>query len=158
MRRIASGLLGLFVVSAGCARQAASPKKASDPDLIQFRLVEDAAKPDTVPLKQRGKDEALHVQKEALLNGSAVQSVKVERGPDGRPTIVLRFAQEGGKRFAEITGANVGKRLGIIVAGELITAPVIRSAVSGHAVITGMFTEPEARDLAATIRSAISPR
>ncbi|NLV24576.1 MAG: protein translocase subunit SecD, partial [Deltaproteobacteria bacterium] len=62
------------------------------------------------------------------------------------------------KRFDQITAANVGKRLAIILDDTVYSAPVIRERISGgSAQISGAFNEQEATDLAIVLRAGSLP-
>ncbi len=66
----------------------------------------------------------------------------------------VTFTSEGGKKFADMTTANVGKQNYIIYNNEVITAPNINEAITGGSCeISGSFkTIDEANDLATNIR------
>ncbi len=52
--------------------------------------------------------------------------------------VALEFNEEGAKIFEEITGANVGKPLGIFIDGQLTDAPTVNQKISGgKATISG---------------------
>ena len=58
----------------------------------------------------------------------------------------------GRSRFEQVTRENVGRQLGIIVDDKLYSAPVLREAITGgHAVISGNFTEDDARRISAAL-------
>ena len=68
----------------------------------------------------------------------------------GQSEIQLEFTSEGAKQFGKITTDNVGKRLGIVLDGQLYAAPNLNEPIlGGRAQITGNFTEEEAEELAA---------
>lgn len=70
----------------------------------------------------------------------------------------LKFNAEGAKKFAEITAANVGSRLAIILDGKVQSAPRIREAIpSGEAVISGHFSIDQAQDLSLILRVGALP-
>lgn len=74
------------------------------------------------------------------------------------PLVAVRFTDEGGELFAEITGAHVGEQLGIFLDGELLSAPVINEAITGGtAIISGSFTPDEARALAQNLSFGALP-
>ncbi len=73
--------------------------------------------------------------------------------------INFEFDAEGARAFGEVTAQNVGRQLAIVLDGVLYSAPVIRSPITGGAaVISGSFTMQEARELAATLESAVDLR
>ncbi|MBI5396181.1 MAG: protein translocase subunit SecD [Verrucomicrobia bacterium] len=73
----------------------------------------------------------------------------------GSPQIAYKFDSEGGKLFCEITKANIGRRLAIVLDGEVKSAPVIRSAIYGNGVIEGQFDIKEAYTLANTLENPL---
>lgn len=67
--------------------------------------------------------------------------------------VVVNFTEEGSKKFAEATEANIGNTIGIIYDYEIISTPVVQEAITGGSCsITGNFTVDEANTLAQTIR------
>jgi preprotein translocase subunit SecD len=74
------------------------------------------------------------------------------------PLVSVRFNEEGGKLFADITRNNVGRQLGIFLDGELLSAPVINEAITGGtAIISGQFTADEASELAENLSFGALP-
>ncbi|NLC70635.1 MAG: protein translocase subunit SecD [Desulfuromonadaceae bacterium] len=74
------------------------------------------------------------------------------------PYVSIDFNSLGAKRFDQITAANVGKRLAIILDDTVYSAPVIRERISGgSAQISGAFNEQEATDLAIVLRAGSLP-
>jgi preprotein translocase subunit SecD len=79
------------------------------------------------------------------------------------PYVSLDFKSAGAKRFEEVTGANVGKRLAIILDGNVYSAPNILNKIGGgRAQVTlgnGDYNSlmKEARDLALVLRAGALP-
>ena len=74
------------------------------------------------------------------------------------PQVFLEFNDEGAKIFETVTKNNVGQPLGIFLDNHLITAPVVREAISGgRAQITGRFTIQEARQLVERFNAGALP-
>jgi preprotein translocase subunit SecD len=57
--------------------------------------------------------------------------------PNDLAVIGVDFNSEGAKKMEALTSANIGRRLAIIVDGNLLSTPTIRAAISGSAVIEG---------------------
>jgi preprotein translocase subunit SecD len=82
-------------------------------------------------------------------------------GFDGQtqdPTVNLTLDAKGARIFRDVTRESVGKRMAILLfekgKGEVITAPVIRSEISGGRVqISGRMTTQEANDQALLLRA-----
>ncbi len=102
--------------------------------------------------------EAVVVKKkpENHLAGDIIENAMAIRGNLGEPQIEFRLNSEGAKRFAEVTRNNVGRRLAIILDGELYSAPVIQGPIeTGSGEITGRFTPEEALQLANVLQNPL---
>ncbi len=67
--------------------------------------------------------------------------------------VSLSFSDAGKEAFAKATSENVGKQIQIVYDGEVISAPVVREAITdGKCVISGNFTMESASELASYIR------
>ncbi len=74
------------------------------------------------------------------------------------PTVQVTFNTEGARRFAELTGNNVGKPLAIFLDGELLSSPTIQEKIEGGtAVIMGQFSAEEARILVRNLNLGALP-
>ena len=111
-------------------------------------------------LEQLGKPGSLEFQTtdgETVLTGSDVKSASAKAGEDDMGnkeySVELNLNESGAEKFAEATAANIGNQIAIIYDGEVISSPVVQSAITGgQAYITGDFTYEEADNLASTIR------
>lgn len=112
-------------------------------------------------LESLGKPGSLYFQDMSgnqLLTGDQVQSAKAgiiqgENNVGNSYIVELSFTEEGAKTFAEITAANVGQQIAIVYDGKVISAPVVKQAITGgQASIDGMASYEEAQNLASFIR------
>ena len=91
-----------------------------------------------------------------ILTGDQVASAKAaiqEKNGQKSYVVSLTFTEEGAKTFADATAKNIGKRIGIIYDGSLVSYPTVNSAITGgECYIDGMQDYDEAENLAATIR------
>ena len=100
------------------------------------------------------KDEEGNVR----LTGEDLKDAKEQLGQNKQPLVSLKFSDEGGKKFADLTAANVGRHIGIYLDGEMLPSPVVNEAITGGAaVLTGQRTLEEAKDLAILLRSGALP-
>ena len=102
------------------------------------------------------------VGKDALMKGSEVASAQMRLDLDatrpGAPGVSFNLTSRGGAQFGDITGANVGRRLAIVLDGRIQSAPNIQEKIPrGQGSITGTFTEEEAQNLAIVLRSGALP-
>ncbi|MBL9093708.1 MAG: hypothetical protein JNL96_21000 [Planctomycetaceae bacterium] len=78
-----------------------------------------------------------------------------------RPCVEFTMTRPGAAKLERLTAAHLPSgndfcHLGIIVAGQLYSAPRINSIISSDGLITGDFTQDEVRDIAA-IMTAVKP-
>lgn len=99
------------------------------------------------------------VKKRTLLTGDLLSSAEVKiSSQTSEPYVGVEFNKVGAKVFSDITEENTGKRLAIVLDGNVHSAPVIQEKIpSGQAQITGRFTAEEARDLAIVLRAGALP-
>jgi preprotein translocase subunit SecD len=93
------------------------------------------------------------VDAKAALTGQYLADARVGFDNRQRPIVRFRFTPEGGEIFGELTGANVGSQLAILLDDEVKSAPVVRSRISMNGQIEGRFTTEEASDLAIVLRA-----
>ena len=105
-----------------------------------------------------GKDKNEYLCEKVLLTGESLSDAYVDSNSFGQPQIAFSLNAEGGKRFGIITADNVNRRLAIILDEKVYSAPNIQSPIpGGHGVITGSFSDEEARDLALVLRAGALP-
>lgn len=72
--------------------------------------------------------------------------------------VVLTLSDEGAKKFGEFTKNNIGKKLYIVYDNQVVSAPVVQTAImNGDVSITGQRSLKEAEELATTIRIGALP-
>ncbi|WP_421723502.1 protein translocase subunit SecD [Bauldia sp.] len=75
-----------------------------------------------------------------------------------QPVVSFRLTTSGGRTFAEVTAANVGRQFAIVLDDEVISAPVIQEPIpGGTGQISGNFTVQTANDLAILLRAGSLP-
>ena len=104
---------------------------------------------------EKATTERLLVKKKADLGGDRVSESHAFYGNEGW-TVQLKFDGDGAKKFGQITEQYKGHRFAIVLDGIIQSAPVIRDAIyGGDAVITGHFSEKEARGLASVLENPL---
>jgi SecD/SecF fusion protein len=130
-------------------------------DSEKLREALDGNIPDGFELKRSKEDgEPLLLEKKASLSGDSLVNagVRFDQSQFNEPIVTLQFSSEGAQKFADLTAANVGRRLAIVLDGEVQSAPRIKEAIpSGEAVITGRYTVEKAQDMALILRVGALP-
>ncbi len=100
-----------------------------------------------------------HKPLKTQLTGRDLKSSQVVYGSkDGTPQVQLNFTSNGSKFFGEITQANIGKPVAIVLDNEVVSAPVVQQAIlNGNAVISGNFTQDQAKNLAIQLNAGALP-
>ncbi len=94
----------------------------------------------------------------APIRGEDIKSAFATADEFGRWLISMSFNERGAVAFGEVTGANVGRRLAIVLDDTCYSDPRINGAITGgNAQITGSFTLEEAKRLAGVISSGNLP-
>ena len=89
-----------------------------------------------------------------ILDGGMLTNASVGFDKNNRPVINFTLNAEGAEIFGDFTGANVGKRLAIVLDGKVFSAPNINERIGGGSgQISGDYTVVEAKDLAIALRS-----
>ena len=108
--------------------------------------------------------ELFFVKKEPELTGKYLTDADVQIGGGsslasaGKPVVTMKMNSEGAKIFARVTGANVGRRLAIVLDNKVYSAPRINTKIPhGNAIIEGMADMKEAKDLAIVLRAGALP-
>jgi preprotein translocase subunit SecD len=99
------------------------------------------------------------LKEKTLMTGEVLKDARVTLDTQfNEPYVALEFDDIGAKLFEQITGANVKKRLAIILDDNVYSAPVIQERIAGgRAQITGRFDMKEAGDLAIVLRAGALP-
>lgn len=143
MRQFVAVLAFLFIAVMGCQ------EAEKTPDLIEFRLAEDEPGEGLTEMIMSGpEDQKFYVHEEVMLSSKDIAEATVEKLPTGAQISVV-MTELGAEKLARLTRNNIGKRVAMLIRGELASAPTIRDEIrEGRAVITGDFTYEEASAIA----------
>ncbi|MGE0222867.1 MAG: protein translocase subunit SecD [Acetobacteraceae bacterium] len=135
---------------------------------MTFRLVDESANPmsgglpppgvEFLPMQDR-PGEKIGVRKRIDVDGADLTDARAGTNPQtGEWVVNFVFNSVGGKRFADITRANVNRRFAIVLDDKVISAPVIREPITGgRGQISGSFNAASANDLAVLLRAGALP-
>ncbi|HTY57624.1 MAG TPA: protein translocase subunit SecD [Bacteroidota bacterium] len=99
------------------------------------------------------------VKKTAELTGGVIVNAKWQIDPNyNRPIVTMEMNNEGSREWARITGANINKRIAIVLDNSVFSAPnVISKITGGHSQIEGMESEAEAKLLEIVLKAGALP-
>ena len=140
---------------------------------LEFRMVDESALPSDIQqgiappgteivayapgTPQQGT--ALALQRLGGIKGDALTGAQQTfDGQTNEAVVSFSLDRTGGAKFAALTTHNIGKRFAIVLDDQIISAPVIQSAIiGGSGQISGSFTVQSANQLAIQLRSGALP-
>jgi protein-export membrane protein SecD len=149
-------------------------KQIGQTPLLEFKLVDqealaaqqsaqDAAGTGTVVSNVRVNGEVVEPYIDTGLTGRYLERAELvfnqgQGGLSNEPIVSIRFNDEGGDLFENITRENTGELLAIFLDGELVSSPRINEPIAGgQAIISGNFTLEEARELVRNLNFGALP-
>ncbi|MBT4594950.1 protein translocase subunit SecD [bacterium] len=87
------------------------------------------------------------------LTGDQIADARMTYDERHHPAVGFTLTSDGAKEFRELTSGNIGRNLGIVMDGKMISAPNINSEIGGHGQIAGHFTMHEAVRLSSLLRA-----
>src|SRR5262249_25627920 len=129
------------------------------PGLLELKIVEQGPNPTREALLQNGevpqgmevvpcstgtpRDAATVyylVRKVAAVTGRDLRNARRSLDENNQPAVSFTLNNEGGRKFGNATGENIGRQLAIVLDGRVQSAPRIESRITTDGRITGSFT------------------
>ena len=126
---------------------------------LNFRLITDK-KDDFGSEKMISENgEEVIVNKKIIMSGeNLIDAQPRVDNQSNSPMVAFTLDRYGAQKFGKVTTNNIGKRLAIVLDNKIISAPVIREAITGGSgTISGNFSFQEVTDLALLLRSGALP-
>jgi protein-export membrane protein SecD len=133
---------------------------------MTFHLLDESAVPgeaaapgdELVPM-QNNPAEKLALRKRIEVDGANLTDARAGASQsDGSWVVNFTFDSVGARKFADVSRANVGHRFAVVLDNQILTAPVIREAITtGHGQISGNFDATSANQLSILLRAGALP-
>ncbi|HUI64272.1 MAG TPA: protein translocase subunit SecD [Bacteroidota bacterium] len=93
------------------------------------------------------------------LTGGVIVNAKAETSPaTGLPVVTMQMSGDGAREWARITGANIKKRIAVVLDNAVFSAPVVQQKIiGGNSEISGMENLEEARLLEIVLKAGALP-
>ena len=98
------------------------------------------------------------LEENPVVTGEDLTDARPSFDQNGQPAVDFRFGPAGAKRFGAYTSANIGQPFAIVLDNQVISAPVIRQAITtGSGQISGAMDVDESTRLAVLLRAGALP-
>ncbi len=107
-----------------------------------------------------GGEEWYLVTRSSVITGRDMRQQGASVGQDqnaGQPDVIFSLTNDGGRKFADFTGAHVGERLAVVLNHRVREAANIQEQIHDQVSIHGGFTEQTAKDLVFVLNSGALP-
>lgn len=149
----ATGILELKIVEAG-------PVAARDALLVNGTIPPDT---EIVPARPEHGDASESatlyylVQRTAAVSGTEIRTARPALDDNNRPAVSFTLKPEGGRRFGEVTAAQIGRTLAVVLDGAVQSVARIDTRITTEGRILGNFTQQDVQNLAVILRSGSLP-
>src|SRR5947207_4451002 len=97
------------------------------------------------------------VKSVAAVTGKDLRNARPSLDENNQPAVSFTLNNEGGRRFGDVTSANIGRQLAIVLDGRVQSAPRIDGRITTDGRIYGSFTNEEVQNLSLILRSGALP-
>src|SRR4051812_43759941 len=120
---------------------------------FEVRLAETAFAPGLRPAPIVGSDGVVYLHAETIVtNDDIFRSTVVPNGNGPGFGVAVTFNAAGAGKMERATASHLNAPLALLVDGEVIAAPTLRSPISTSAIVSGNYTQPEAERIAEGMR------
>ena len=110
---------------------------------FEVRLAEDQPAPGLREARVVETDRSVHLHDEVVVTNADIATARLI--PVGNVYDVgVEFNASGAESMRVVSGRHIGKPIAILLDGQVIMAPVVRSPIENSAQITGNFTKAQA--------------
>jgi len=97
------------------------------------------------------------LQRLAAVSGTQIRSARPSLDENNRPAVSFTLKPEGGRQFGEVTGANIGRLLAVVLDGTVQSVARIDNRITTEGRILGAFTQQDVQNLSLILRSGSLP-
>jgi len=117
---------------------------------FEVRLAEDQPFPGLSAVRVGSSNRTVYLHPDIVVTNNDIASSRVIAG--GAPSrfgIDVQLNSAGAEKMRQATMSHLGKPVAILIDGNVVIAPTIKSAIGAAAVITGDYTPADAQRIAA---------
>lgn len=123
---------------------------------FEVRMAETRPAPGLQKAEVAGTDRYVYLHNKVVVSNNDIAEVRaVQAGGPSQYGISIKLNATGADKMRQATRSHMGKPLAILLDGQVVMAPVVRSTVGASAMITGNYTKAEAERIAERIIKGI---
>jgi preprotein translocase subunit SecD len=97
------------------------------------------------------------LEKRQVVTGRDLKDAQLTSDDFNQPAVSFTLTREGGRKFADVTAANIGRNLAIVLDSVVMSAPTIQDRIRDQGIIHGNYSLQEAQDLVTVLKSGALP-
>jgi len=116
---------------------------------LEVRLAEDNPANGLREAKVSGSERLVYVHDEVIVTNSDIAAARVIQsvGP-AQYGVSVEFTASGAEKMRTATANHIGKPVAILIDGQVVVAPVVRTPIGASAVVSGNYTRAQAERIA----------
>ena len=134
-----------------------SPAKAKAQELLEIRLATFKAQPGFSKSVKVGQ-KTVYLSDKDMMTFKDVGEVKAHKDQKAGLGLALTFTAEGAKKFAALTGKNVGKAMAFILKGKVVSAPQIKDKIADGRLLINLGKFDHFKALLADLKARLKAR
>jgi preprotein translocase subunit SecD len=103
---------------------------------LEIRAASSAAVPGWQQMSGPGGD-TLWVSPDNALTSADIAGGEARTQPDGQRVVAVVFTSDGARKMAQLSTAQIGKPVVVLLDGKIVAAPLVRSRIDNEATISG---------------------
>ena len=139
--------IALIVIAVSLGSRVWPPFVSNVEGAVRFEVIlaEDKPAPGLREAKVSGSNRSVYLHDEVIVdNGDIAAARVVQGGAPSQYAVDVKFKASGAEKMRTATGSHIGKPVAILLDGQVVMAPVVRSPIGASAVVTGNFTRAQA--------------
>jgi hypothetical protein len=142
---IAAAIVMVFALAAGALLWPHATTDVVAAVRFEARLAEAVPTLGLRPVRVAHSDRTIYLHDGAIVTNSDIASARVVPGDGDTFNVAIQFTAQGEAKMLSATRTHIGRPIAILLDGDVVMAPTVRSAIGNAATITGSFPKNRGR-------------
>jgi len=140
---LAAAVAALFVVVAAVAHYLQSTDAVIAAVRFEIHLAENQPGPGLREASVSGTNRKIYLHNEVVVSNADIAEAHVVESAGALPSVGITFNTTGAKKIAQATKDHLGRPIAVLLDGQVVMTPTVKSAIGSAANINGDFTRAE---------------